>query len=44
MYRWTDPGQSHVTTEFEGGKLVRWRLERPAPAASEADPGTGSAA
>lgn len=44
VYRWTDPGQSHVTTEFEGGKLVRWRLERPAPAASEADPGTGSAA
>ena len=29
VYRWTDPGGSHVTADFEGGKLVRWRLERP---------------
>ena len=44
VYRWTDPGDSHVTAEFEGGKLVRWRLERPAPTTGEADPGAGSAA
>ena len=30
VYRWSDPGQSHVVTEFEAGRLVRWRLERPA--------------
>lgn len=35
-YRWTDPGDSHVTAEFVGGKLVRWQLERPPEAAAEA--------
>ena len=30
VYRWTDPGGSHVTAEFQGGKLSQWRLERPA--------------
>ena len=25
-----DPGQSRVIAEFEGGRLARWRLERPA--------------
>ena len=40
VYRWRDPGDSHVTAEFEGGRLARWRLERPAepagPASGEA--------
>ena len=30
VYRWTDNGQSSVTAEFEGGKLLRWKLDRPA--------------
>ena len=30
VYRWSDPGQSRVIAEFEGGRLARWRLERPA--------------
>ncbi len=36
VYRWTDPGGSHVTCEFRGGKLVTWTLFRPpeAPAAT----------
>lgn len=29
LYRWTDAGHSHVTTEFLNGRLVRWQLERP---------------
>ena len=29
IYRWTDGGQSHVTCEFQQGKLVRWTLQRP---------------
>lgn len=37
IYRWSDPGDSHVIAEFEGSKLTRWRLERPpAPEADEA--------
>ena len=32
IYRWTDASESHVTCEFNGGKLVKWKLERPAPA------------
>ena len=32
VYRWRDPGESHVTAEFEGGRLARWQLERPAEA------------
>ena len=35
VYRWTDPGGSHVTADFEGGKLVRWHLERPDVPADE---------
>jgi hypothetical protein len=39
IYRWTDTTDSHVTCEFNGGKLVKWQLIRPdpgeAPAASE---------
>ncbi|MFD2377868.1 glycerate kinase [Ottowia pentelensis] len=31
VYRWTDPGGSFVTAEFRGGKLLQWKLERPAP-------------
>ncbi|MDO5289712.1 MAG: glycerate kinase [Pseudomonadota bacterium] len=34
VYRWEDPGQSHVTAEFERGRLVRWRLKRPVQAES----------
>lgn len=37
VYRWSDNSQSHVDCEFQDGRLVRWRLERPAPAA-EAEP------
>ncbi|MBI5278781.1 MAG: glycerate kinase [Burkholderiales bacterium] len=29
IYRWTDAGASHVTCEFQGGKLARWELVRP---------------
>ncbi|HSW17498.1 MAG TPA: glycerate kinase [Ramlibacter sp.] len=29
VYRWTDQGGSQVTCEFAGGKLARWKLERP---------------
>ena len=33
LYRWADAGESHVTCEFTGGKLVKWELVRPpAPA------------
>ena len=38
IYRWTDAGGSQVTAEFEGGKLARWRLDRPAPPADDAAP------
>ena len=30
IYRWTDAGESHVTCEIRGGKLVKWELVRPA--------------
>ena len=30
LFRWTDGGKSHVTCEFNGGKLVKWVLVRPA--------------
>ena len=36
LYRWTDGGLSHVTCEFNGGKLQKWNLVRP-------DPGTDAA-
>lgn len=38
VYRWQDSGQSQVTAEFERGRLVRWRLERPAPEPAPAPP------
>ncbi|NDH53382.1 MAG: glycerate kinase [Betaproteobacteria bacterium] len=30
QYRWTDGSDSHVDCEFQGGKLTRWELIRPA--------------
>lgn len=30
VFRWTDTGGSHVTCEFANGRLVVWRMERPA--------------
>jgi hypothetical protein len=30
LFRWTDGTNSHVTCEFRGGKLVSWKLFRPA--------------
>jgi hypothetical protein len=36
IYRWTDGSASHVTCEFQGGKLVRWKLERPTAVADGA--------
>lgn len=29
IFRWTDGSQSHVTAEFQSGKLVKWALFRP---------------
>lgn len=29
VYRWRDESGSSVRCEFEGGKLVRWQLDRP---------------
>ena len=31
VYRWTDAGGSHVTCEFDDGRLARWQLVRPEP-------------
>ncbi|MFN4120750.1 glycerate kinase [Acidovorax sp.] len=36
VYRWKDGTESTVTCEFRHGKLVKWGLARPAPAAEEA--------
>jgi hypothetical protein len=36
LYRWTDSTDSHVTCEFNGGKLVKWVLVRPDPALADA--------
>lgn len=38
MYRWTDPGGSHVTLSFHNGKLQKWVLWRPEPGAVEVGP------
>jgi len=38
VFRWTDPGDSSVTCEFAGGKLVKWELFRPQAAAEAASP------
>ena len=40
IYRWTDGTESHVTCEFNGGKLVKWELVRPA---AEPDASAGPA-
>ena len=32
VYRWRDNGHSTVTADFQDGKLVRWKLDRPAAA------------
>ncbi|WP_119964189.1 glycerate kinase [Simplicispira lacusdiani] len=37
VYRWTDAGGSHVTCEFQHGRLLAWTLVRPTP------PDTGQA-
>lgn len=43
VYRWSDNSQSYVDCTFNGGRLVRWELVRPAqpdaaaPAAAEPD-------
>ena len=34
FYRWTDASESHVTCEFIDGKLAKWELVRPEPAAT----------
>jgi len=39
VYRWTDGTQSHVTCEFQHGKLVKWMLERPQEEGAGADGG-----
>lgn len=31
LFRWTDGSTSHVTCEFQNGKLKKWHLCRPAP-------------
>lgn len=31
VYRWRDNGNSTVTAEFQNGKLLGWKLERPPP-------------
>jgi hypothetical protein len=44
LYRWTDGTQSHVTCEFEGGKLKKWELVRSSQSdESPAESGVGPA-
>ena len=44
VFRWSDPGGSHVDCEFLGGKLQRWTLVRPAqPDAAGAQVAAGPA-
>jgi len=38
LYRWTDGGGSWVDLEFLDGKLRKWSLTRPDPAAEQAKP------
>ena len=38
VFRWTDPGGSHVTCEFKGGRLVQWTLWRPVAEETGAGP------
>ena len=44
VYRWRDNGDSTVTAEFQNGKLVRWKLERPETGEAQAAPATSSPA
>lgn len=44
VYRWTDNGGSSVTAEFQGGKLLRWQLDRPATEAPAPGSGEGGTA
>ncbi|HSV52230.1 MAG TPA: glycerate kinase [Burkholderiaceae bacterium] len=41
LFRWTDGTQSHVTCEFQNGKLVKWELVRPAQLEEDAPAGPG---
>jgi hypothetical protein len=49
VYRWRDNGNSTVTANFQHGKLLSWKLDRPAlddapaapPEATPAEPGGG---
>jgi hypothetical protein len=36
-WRWSDDGGASVELHFEGGRLVRWQIERAAEAATPAD-------
>ena len=42
-YRWTDSTDSHVTAEFQDGKLVQWTLFRP-PVQDDAQAETSASA
>ena len=42
VFRWTDPGGSTVTCEFDNGRLVKWTLYRP-PAGDGAAEGASPA-
>ena len=44
VYRWTDRGQSHVTCEFQQGKLMNWTLFRPEDDSTAAAEGQAPAA
>ena len=35
IFRWTDGGESHVTCQFNNGKLASWALVRPDPDVTE---------
>jgi hypothetical protein len=43
VYRWTDNGGSTVTADFQGGRLLRWKLDRPSPEEASAN-GEGASA
>ena len=36
-YRWTDSTESHVTADFQDGRLVQWALYRPTVTEANAD-------
>ena len=38
VFRWTDGSASSVDCEFGGGRLKKWRLERPSTGAADAAP------